>query len=156
MLGWSVAVAAALLVGCGRAPSTPTAKVTWVVGQAMPAFDPGGPPNPVRRAIERLLSRGLVDEDSTGRVVLAAAESVTVSQDRLLYHFHLRAKLAFSDGSLCASDAFRQAIESCLNRFDHAMDAWRFVVVEGMSKVRAGRLLPALGIQTSDFCMLIL
>jgi ABC-type transport system substrate-binding protein len=136
--------------GCGGSKETPRARVTWVVGQALPDFDPLGPPNPVRAAIERLISRGLVEEDSTGRIVPAAAESVEVSKDGLQYRFTLRSDLTFSDGSRCGSDAFREAIEAGVNRLDHATYAWLFAAVDGMSKVRPGRPLPALGIATPD------
>ena len=150
-----IAVGAALACGCAKTESPPT-KATWVVGQALPAFDPLGPPDPVRAAIERLLSRGLVEEDSTGRIVPAAAENVEVSADGLQYRFRLRSDLTFSDGTPCRSDAFREAFEAGVNRLDHATFAWLFASVEGMSKARPGRPLPALGIATPDPRTLVL
>src|SRR5437867_8288370 len=153
----TVMIAATLGVGCGPpAKEAQPVRVIWVVGQAMPDFDPLGPPNPVRAAIERLLSRGLVAEDSTGRVLPAAAESVGVSKDGLQYRFALRTDLTFADGTRCGSEAFRQAIEASLNRLDHSTYAWMFGSIEGMSKVRPGRPLPPLGIATPDPRTLIL
>src|SRR6185369_751932 len=129
---------------------------TWVVGQALPDFDPQGPPDAVRWAVERLLSRGLVEEDSTGRIVPAAAESVAISSDGLRYTFQLRRDLTFSDGAACRSRAFREALEAGVNRLDHATYGWLLAAVTGMSKVRAGRPLPPLGIETPDDFTLVL
>src|SRR5688572_25027870 len=151
---WTVALAA-LLLSCG-APRREPVTVHWTVGQAAPTFDPQGPPDPVRWAIERLLSRGLVEEDSAGSVVLAAAESLRVSADGLLHAFHLRPGLAFADGTPCNSHAFRAAIESGVNRLDHGTYAWLLSGLEGMSRVRPGRPLPPLGIETPDERTLIL
>src|SRR5687767_13102218 len=121
---WAMWVLAfALFCGCSS-PALEPVRATWVVGQAMPSFDPQGPPDPVRWSIERLLSRGLVEEDSTGRVVLAAAESVEVSTDGRTYTFRLRGDLKFPGGRACGSQAFRRSLEAGLNRLDHATYGW--------------------------------
>ncbi len=137
------------LAGCGAVPRAPIT-TTWVVGQAAPAFDPQGPADPVRWALERLLSRGLVEEDSAGRVVPGAAESVQVTPDGLVYTFRLRRGLAFGDGRPCTSDDFRRALGRGLNRLDHGTHAWLLAAVAGAGKVRAGRPLPPLGVATLD------
>ena len=142
--------------GCAKAPDRAPVMATWVVGRGIPAFDPQGPPDPVRWAIERLLSRGLVEMDSTGRVVPAAAESIETAPDGLTYTFHLRPDLTFSDGSPCRSDAFRSAIEAGVNRLDHGTFGWLLAAIAGMDKVRAGRPLPALGVTTPDPNTLVL
>jgi ABC-type transport system substrate-binding protein len=127
-----------------------------MVGQALPPFDPQGPPDPVCWAIERLLSRGLVAEDSSGTIVPAAAERWSISSDRRTYTFQLRNDLAFADGTRCGSSAFRQAIESGMNRLDHATYAWLLRAVSGSDKVRPGRPLPPVGIDTPDDHTLVL
>jgi ABC-type transport system substrate-binding protein len=129
---------------------------SWVVGQALPNFDPHGPPDPTRWAIERLLSTGLMEEDSSGAVVPAAAESVRVSADGLAYTFRLRRGLTFADGTPCGSEAFRRSLEAGLNRLDHATCAWLLRRVTGVDQVRAGRPLPGLGIATPDARTLVL
>src|SRR5204863_3076063 len=79
---WRAAQASllALAIGClgaGCARKEPvTTTFSWVLGGSEPAFDPHGPPDARRWALERLLTYGLVAEDSAGRVVPAAAESV--------------------------------------------------------------------------------
>lgn len=148
-IAFPAAALVAGLLGCAPAAAPPVA-VTWVVGQAQPGFDPQGPPDPVRWALERLLSTGLVEEDSTGKVVPAAAESVAVSPDGLVYRFALRHDLTFADGRPCAARDFRRAMEMGIVRLDHATYAWLLEAVVGMDRVRAGRPLPTLGITAPD------
>ena len=142
-------------LGCS-AQHAPPYSVTWVVGQMSPAFDPQGPPDLVRGAIERLVARGLFDQDSSGHAVQAAVESVGVSADGLVYTFVLRKDLTFTDGTRCVSADFRRAIEAGLSRLDHATTAWLLRAVVGVDRVRPGRPLPPLGIATPDDRRLVL
>src|SRR5207244_7729970 len=123
---------AALLWGCASHPA-PTVTIQWVVGQASPGFDPQGPPDPVRWAFDRLLSRGLVEEDSTGRIVPVAAESIRVSPNGLVYSFALRHDLTFTDGRACEAADFRRALENGLSRLDHGTYAWLAGAATGMA-----------------------
>ena len=143
------------LCGCGKTHA-PGVSVQWVVGETTPAFDPQGPPDPVRWALERLLSRGLMAEDSTGHIVPAAAESVHVSPNGLVYTFDLRSGLTFPDGYPCQAADFRLALEAGINRLDHATDAWLLSALTGVEKVRAGRPLPSLGISSPSPHQLVL
>jgi ABC-type transport system substrate-binding protein len=145
-----------LLLGSCAAPRREPVTVVWVVGQTPPGFEPQAPPDPVRWAIERLLTRGLVEEDSSGQARLAAAESLAVSDDGLVYTFRLRPRLSFADGSPCSSAAFRRALVKGLNHPEHSTFAWLLSAIEGMDRVRAGKPLPPLGIETPDPRTLIL
>jgi peptide/nickel transport system substrate-binding protein len=153
----SLLLLALAIAGCGRsrAPSAPVVR-TWVAGRPEPPFDPGGPPEPVRWALERLLSRGLCEEDSSGRVVAAAGSRVDVSRDGRVVTFHLADGLAFADGSPCTSADFSSALERSLARRDHGTQAWLLAALEGMDRLRAGRPLPRLGIETPDRRTLVL
>lgn len=154
-----LSIAAALLAliagGCGRR-SSPPVTAHWLVSQAAPTFDPDGPSDPTRWALQRLLSRGLLDQDSIGRIVPAGAERFTVSADRLTCTLVLRRDLVFTDGTPCTSTDFRAAISAGLNRTDHSTKLWLLRAVRGMDAVRAGRPLPALGIETPDAHTLVL
>ncbi len=141
--------------GCG-APRRAPVSVTWVMGREAPRFDPLGPPDPVRWSLERLLSRGLVEEDASGRIVAAAAESVRISADSLVYTFRLRDGLTFADGRPCGSEKFRSALEQGIGRIDHGTHAWLLSALAGMEKFRAGRPLPDLGLATPDPKTLVL
>jgi ABC-type transport system substrate-binding protein len=144
-------LAALLLLGLACAPAgPPRTTLAWLVGQEEPRFDPTGPADPVRWALERLLGEGLVAEDSTGHVVEAAAQRWDVTPNGLTYSFVLRPGLRFGDGRPCTSAEFRRALCAGLNRVDHATYAWLLSSVVGVERVRAGRPLPALGIATPD------
>src|SRR6266508_446785 len=85
------AFALVLLLGgiaCGPRPR-PIVSRAWWVGRAEPSFDPGGPPDPVRGSLERLLTRGLVEEDAEGRIVPSAAARFEVAPGGLSVRFHL-------------------------------------------------------------------
>jgi extracellular solute-binding protein (family 5) len=144
-----------LAAGCGR-PAAPRTTLTWLVGHAEPAFDPAGPADPVRWALERLVGEGLVAIDSSGRIAEGAARRWEVTGDGLAYTFHLRPGLRFADGRQCTSADFRRAIEAGLTRVDHSTYAWMLSPIIGVDRVRAGRPLPALGIATPDDQTLVL
>ena len=151
------AAGALACAGCTPSPRARSTTFAWVAGKPEPSFDPQAPPDPVRWALGRLLSHGLVDEDSTGRIVPAAAESIEISADRLSYTFHLRPRLTFVDGTPCGSEDFRSALESGLTRSDHATQTWLLAAIQGVERVRAGqRQRPAVGIETPDPGTLVL
>jgi ABC-type transport system substrate-binding protein len=153
---WSLAFAAlAVSAGCTGHVEKAT-HALWIFGADAPRFDPDGPPDVRRWSVERELSRGLLEEDASGRAVPAAAESVSVSPDSLVYTFHLRRGLRFADGTPCASDAFRSALVAGLGRPDHATRAWVLAAVRGVDQVRVGKPLPALGIDAPDPATLVL
>lgn len=126
------------------------------MARSAPRFDPDGPPDAMRWSLERLLTRGLVDEDSSGRLVPAGAVRWAYSSDSLALTFHLRPGLRFTDGGRCRSQAFRAAFEAGLQRADHATAAWALGALKGVDAVRAGRALPPLGIETPDDSTLVL
>lgn len=151
LLARGVLVALLLLAaGCAGKPPAPKPNALWVLGADMPAFDPDGPPDPLRWAIERYLSAGLVETDSTGAVIPAAAGAIDVSDDSLVYTFRLRPALAFVDGSPCRSGEFARALEAGLARTDHSTRVWQLAAVRGVDRVRAGKPLPVLGIEAPD------
>ena len=151
-----LALAALGCIGCAdRTPARGTSCV-WIAGRLEPAFAPGGPPDPLRWALERLLTRGLVEEDSSGALVPGAAARWEWSADSLSLTFHLRPGLAFADGSPCGSADFRRALATGLGREDHGSRAWLLSAVSGVERVRAGGPLPPLGIETPDPGTLVL
>lgn len=152
----AVLLAALAVAGCGGRSPAPAVTCRWVAGRPEPAFDPQGPPDALRWSIERLLARGLTEEDSSGAIGPGAAASWEWSADSLALTFRLRAGLAFPDGSPCRSDDFRRALTAGLARADHGSQAWLLGAVTGVERVRAGRPLPALGIETPDETTLVL
>src|SRR5688572_26937691 len=90
---------AATIAGC--APRAPERRgtLTWYAGRARPAFDPDGPADALRVALERHLSRGLVERARDGAIEPALAESIACSPDSLEWTFRLRDGLRFTDGT---------------------------------------------------------
>lgn len=144
----------ALASGCGPGDAA-RFTVRWHVARQEPAFDPDGPPYPLRQAIERLLTRPLLTRDSTG-VIGDAAEDWSFSPDSLSVTFRLRAGLRFTDGSPCRSLDFARALRGGLGRPDHGTRTWELGSVRGVDLVRPRRPLPAIGIETPDSLTLVL
>ena len=156
LLAALLALAALSCAGCASRPPARGTTCVWIAGRPEPAFDPGGPPDPLRWSLERLLARGLVEEDSSGALVPGAAERWEWSADSLALTFHLRPGLVFADGSPCVSADFRRALDTGLGRTDHGSRAWLLSAVSGVERVRAGRPLPPLGVETPDPRTLVL
>jgi ABC-type transport system substrate-binding protein len=145
--------------GCARGGHPTGTRFIWVVGQGCPAFDPQGPPDPVRWSLERLCSRGLVERDSAGRVSPMTAERIDVSPDSLTWTFHLRDGLAFTDGAPCRSEDFARAIEAGFARRDHSTVRWLLGAVAGPDRgreTRGSHMAPQRGITTPDARTLVL
>lgn len=145
-----LALVAAAIPGC--APRAPERKgtLTWYAGRARPEFDPDGPADALRVALERHLSRGLVERARDGTIAPVLAESIACTSDSLTWTFRLRDGVRFSDGTPVTSAHLRDALEAGLGRDDHATRAWLLGAVRGVREVRAGRALPALGIEAPD------
>jgi len=152
-----LAIASALLpCGCS-APRAPARVVTlWLAGHPLPAFDPDGPPDALRQALERQLSRGLVEVDSAGEVQPALADSLGCSRDSLTWTFRLRSDARFTDGTRVTSADIRDAMVGGLGRADHATREWLLAAVKGVSLGRPGRRPAALGIETAGTSRIVL
>ncbi len=156
---FAIVVASAFAIataGCAQHHLAPVTNLSWALGGSEPPFDPEGPPDVRRWALERLLTRGLVDEERDGAIVPAAAESILVSDDSLTWTFRLKSGLVFSDGTPCRSADFARELTGGLGRADHATRSWTLAAVRGVDAVRVGKPLPALGIETPDDRTLVL
>lgn len=148
---------AVAVVGCAREPKAPApVSRLWIAGHVEPTFDPDGPPDPLRWALERALSRGLVELDSAGTPHPAAAQSYAWSADSLTLTFTLRERLRFTDGTPVTSADFASALAAGLARTDHASREWLLSAVTGIDKVRPGKPIPTLGIEAPDPATLVL
>jgi hypothetical protein len=136
--------------GCAKRAPAHTGAVTWYAGRALPAFDPDGPADALRIALEHHLSRGLFERGADGEIAAALVDSLGCSPDSLVWTFRLRAGLRFTDGSRVTSTHVRDALVAGLGRSDHATRSWLLGAVRGVREVRAGGPLPGLGIATPD------
>src|SRR6476660_4076934 len=92
------------LGGCTQYTAPESASADWVAGRTAPAFDPDGPPDALRWALERQPSMGLVERDSAGAIRNAIADSIGCSRDSLTWTFRLRARLHFTDRTPVTSE----------------------------------------------------
>ena len=136
--------------GCGPRAERAGATLTWYAARTLPGFDPDGPPDALRVALERHLSRGLLERDAEGRIVPGLADSIGCSPDSLAWTFRLARSVRFTDGTPLTSADLRAALVGGLGREDHATRAWLLDAVGGVRFVRAGRPIPPLGIETPD------
>ena len=151
-----LALASLPLAGCSPKRAPAHTATLWLAGHPLPAFDPDGPPDALRQALERQLSRGLVEVDSSGVARPALADSFGCSRDSLTWTFRLRAGTRFTDGTHVTSAHIRDALVGGLARQDHATREWLLAAVKGVPGVRPGRALPALGIETGGEARLVL
>jgi ABC-type transport system substrate-binding protein len=150
-------VALVVAAGCAPRAAAPRAvTVRWFAGRTAPAFDPDGPPDPLRRALEGALSYGLFARDSAGETRPLAADRAEWSDDGRTLTLRLRAGLRFTDGTPATSVDFRDALLAGLARSDHGTAAWLLQPLAGLERLRPGRPLPALGIETPDPGTLVL
>jgi ABC-type transport system substrate-binding protein len=152
-----LAIALVLLPAGCSAPRPPARTVTlWLAGHPLPAFDPDGPRDALRVALERQLSRGLVDVDSAGRVEPVLADSIGCTQDSLTWTFRLRGDARFTDGTPVTSADIRAALVGGLGRADHATREWLLAAVKGIASPRKGGSAVAYGIETAGPSRLVL
>lgn len=131
-------LALAVLAGCSRPGAPARVSVDWLAAHAAPAFDPDGPPDALRAALERHLSIGLLDRDSTGTTRLGLAASASVSADSLVWTFRLRDGLRYTDGSPLTSADIQRALLAGLGRRDHATREWLLAAVARERGAKAG------------------
>jgi ABC-type transport system substrate-binding protein len=144
------------LAGCAPRHAPARTSTLWLAGHPLPAFDPDGPPDALRQALERHLARGLVELDSAGVVRPALADSIGCTRDSLTWTFRLRADARFTDDTRITSADVREAQVAGLARDDHATREWLLAAVRGVASMRLGRKAPPLGIETAGERRLVL
>ena len=98
----------------------------------------------------RDLFEGLVRDDADGRLVPAAAERFEISDDGLVYRFHLRAEARFADGSALTAPDFVYSFERALDPLTTAPYAAMLSPIAGATERLAGKREPALGVRAVD------
>ncbi|MEG1683274.1 MAG: ABC transporter substrate-binding protein, partial [Oscillospiraceae bacterium] len=107
----SVLILVLLLTGCGDAGDTTTDAQTnrtdVIIAQAgdAPSMDPHNCYDSLGMRVYMNIFEGLLHADETGKLEPALAESYEISEDGLVYTFHLRQGVTFQNGdSLTAED----------------------------------------------------
>lgn len=101
--------------------------------------------------ILRDLYEGLVSEDTRGRLIPGLAERWEVSADGRRWTFHLRDRLAWSNGEALTADQIVASFRRAFAPATAAPFAVHFAAIENAGAVQAGELPPArLGIAAPD------
>jgi len=138
-----VGVALALAAACAPGRHAPT-RIDWAFGQDPGDLRPWAVPDAATTPLRRLLYRGLVDQDSAGRIVPAAAERWDATPDSLTWTFELRPGLVFADGTPCQARDFRAAFLRGLRGPASGSAQWLLWSVQGVDHWtgRSGEDLP--------------
>ncbi len=101
-------------------------------------------------ATGKLLFEGLTRVDENGKVRLAGAESLDVSQDRLCYTFTLRDN-KWSDGSPVTATQYENAWKEAISPKSTCSSANLFYLIQNAEKAKKGEVpLDAVGVKAID------
>ncbi len=155
---WLLFLAGGIFPGCSRRETPVEAGIrtqTLLVGNAAEPADLDPQTSTVLndQIIQMALFEGLtVLDEQTTVPVPAAAERWEVSPDGLVWTFHLRAGLKWSNGEPLTADDFLQSWRRVLNPVFAAEGAWYLFAVRNAEAFNAGRLadITAVGLAASD------
>ncbi|MDR1509615.1 MAG: peptide ABC transporter substrate-binding protein [Synergistaceae bacterium] len=119
---------ALFLLGCGGASAAPAQSIRFALHSIPDSIDPGITSETYASAILNNVFEGLVTYDAANNIIPGHAESWDLSDDGLVYTFHLRKELKWSDGSPLTAEDFRYA--------------WLRVITPSTGSLYADQLLP--------------
>lgn len=105
----------------------------------------------------RDLSEGLTGYTANGELIPAAAESWDISDDGLVYTFHLREELRWSNGEALTAEHFAAGMRRLVSPATAAFYAQMIVDIENAAEIVAGEAEPdSLGVEAVDDRTLVL
>ena len=112
----------------------------------------GFPPGSVQAAeVLRDLGEGLAGYSATGELIPAAAESWEISDDGLIYTFHLREGLRWSNGDALTADHFVAGMRRLVSPATAAFYAQMIVDIENADAIITGDIpVSMLGVEAPD------
>jgi oligopeptide transport system substrate-binding protein len=148
-----------LLVACGESDA-PDA-VTNTLERGLPSdpetLDPQKARSTQAADVLRDLGEGLVAYTATGELVPASAQSWDISDDGLIYTFHLRDDLRWSNGEPVTADDFVRGMRRLVNPATAAFYAQSLASLENAAGIVAGDIpVSMLGAQARDERTLVL
>lgn len=152
MLGIAVMVASA---GCSRGEHVPSASanssVLRIASHEDPAsFDPRIAGDGCSQAVIHALFEGLTRQNEQGELRLALAKDVSVSQDGLVYTFHLKDTLWSNQMEVTAYD-FEHAWKSIISKESTSWFGYAFYIIKNARLAKTGeKELAEVGIESKD------
>ncbi|MEA2516022.1 MAG: peptide/nickel transport system substrate-binding protein [Thermomicrobiales bacterium] len=147
------AIATGLRGGIGVSPAraqAPGGSITWAQGRYPLTFNPVDPIGALERWVWQLTSARLINFDVTGNMIPDLAETWEVSEDGLIYTFHLNRTAAWTDGTpVTAEDvAFTCTYAADIRTGSRYPDL--FASVKGVKEYLSGGTSSISGIQAVD------
>lgn len=116
-----------------------------------PSLDPAHSTDTTSGTATALIFDGLVELDPvTLQMVPAVAESWEISDDKLVYTFHLRKGVKFHNGREVKADDFRYTFERTLSPETASERTWVLEYVKGADEFRSGSAKTIEGIEVLD------
>ena len=142
-----------LLVACGGPVEPPADVNTLQRGLATDpeTLDPHKARSTEAADVLRDLGEGLVGFSATGELIAAAAESWDISDDGLVYTFHLRDELRWSNGEPVTAEHFVAGMQRLVNPATAAFYAQMLTGIENAAAIVAGDSpVATLGVEAPD------
>lgn len=146
----------ALLTGCERAPDEPAAAAAPQIlrkgnGAEPETLDPATAEGVQSSHIQRDLFEGLVAEAEDGSLVPGVAERWTVSDDGLVYTFHLRPAARWSNGEAVTAHDFEFSLKRVVDPATGSEYSDNLAPIENAEAIIAGDMpAAALGVRALD------
>jgi ABC-type transport system substrate-binding protein len=153
MKGCALALLLLWSSGCASAPGggavIPASYLRLADQDDIPTLDPARGYDTASWQFEEMLFNTLVDYDDEGHLVPELASDWEVSPDHLIYTFHLRPEVRFTNGRTLVAADVRYSIERVLNPHTRSQGAEFFRGIVGAADCSAAQCRVA-GIETPD------
>lgn len=140
------------LTSCGQNSQTSTSKqkLRISINRDLATLDPRRGADVVSSVVHFLLFERLTKTDENDKIVLALAEKVDISEDKMLYTFHLR-DTTWSDGSPVTAEDFESAWKKNLDPTFPCPNAHLFYPIKNAEAAKKGLVqLDEVGIRAID------
>ena len=142
---------AAALCGCSGSKVDRSNTLVWRFASDPPSLDPAHSTDTTSGTVTALVFDGLVELDpSTLEIVPAVAESWEVSDDQLVYTFHLRRGVKFHNGREVKADDFRYTFERTMHPDTASERTWVLEFIKGADEFRSGKAKKIEGVEVLD------